>query len=313
MSPTPTGTWMRRSATCGASSVRRPSNSAMVRARTKRGAYEIKHLVEKLAYDQWHRLLFARYLLGEQSPHLALSTASPCRWTIARNLRPRWDSRMPGPWRPAYAAKELTGDLPCRRSCGRGRAVLSRTANRSSQLVTGLPVEVFTASDSLGWCYQFWQAERKEEVNAAGNKIGADELPAVTQLFTEDYMVDFLLDNTLGRLARGQSARSESLKLAETATERRRTPPGRRAARLPVEVSPLHQRKDGRWMPAAGTFDGWPKHGERPQSALTRAWAAGISWWRCSSGWWPCAWPRKSWTKRSGGGRHPRQPVRLGD
>ena len=27
------------------------------------GAYEIKHLVEKLAYDQWHRLLFARFLL----------------------------------------------------------------------------------------------------------------------------------------------------------------------------------------------------------------------------------------------------------
>src|SRR5688572_19242940 len=30
---------------------------------TKRGVYEIKHLVEKLAYDQWHRLLFARFLL----------------------------------------------------------------------------------------------------------------------------------------------------------------------------------------------------------------------------------------------------------
>ena len=27
------------------------------------GTYEIKHLVEKLAYDQWHRLLFARFLL----------------------------------------------------------------------------------------------------------------------------------------------------------------------------------------------------------------------------------------------------------
>ena len=30
---------------------------------TKRGSYEIAHLVEKLAYDQWHRILFARYLL----------------------------------------------------------------------------------------------------------------------------------------------------------------------------------------------------------------------------------------------------------
>jgi len=31
------------------------------------------------------------------------------------------------------------------------------------KLVTDLPVEVFTAEDSLGWVYQFWQAERKEE------------------------------------------------------------------------------------------------------------------------------------------------------
>ena len=63
----------------------------------------------------------------------------------------------------------------------------------------------FLASDSLGWTYQFWQAQRKEEVNASGNKIGADELPSVTQLFTEDYMVDFLLHNTLGAWHAGKS------------------------------------------------------------------------------------------------------------
>ncbi len=70
--------------------------------------------------------------------------------------------------------------------------------NRLTALLTSLPADVFTASDSLGWVYQFWQAKKKEEVNKSGNKIGADELPSVTQLFTEDYMVDFLLDNTLG-------------------------------------------------------------------------------------------------------------------
>ena len=32
-------------------------------SQSQRGAYEIKHLVEKLAYDQWRRLLFARFLL----------------------------------------------------------------------------------------------------------------------------------------------------------------------------------------------------------------------------------------------------------
>ena len=62
----------------------------------------------------------------------------------------------------------------------------------------GLPKPVFEADDSLGWVYQFWQADKKDEINKSEVKIGADELPAVTQLFTEDYMVLFLLHNTLG-------------------------------------------------------------------------------------------------------------------
>jgi len=103
------------------------------------------------------------------------------------------------------------------------------------QLVTGLPAEVFAASDSLGWCYQFWQAERKDEVNAAGNKIGADELPAVTQLFTEDYMVDFLLDNTLGACHAGET------QAGRDRAERGGTPRRRGAARMPLEVFALHQ------------------------------------------------------------------------
>ena len=61
-----------------------------------------------------------------------------------------------------------------------------------------LPAGVFRAEDSLGWVYQFWQSRKKDEVNRSGSKVGADELPAVTQLFTEPYMVSFLLDNSLG-------------------------------------------------------------------------------------------------------------------
>ncbi len=67
-------------------------------------------------------------------------------------------------------------------------------------LVAGLSLEVFFASDALGWVYQFWQSKKKDEVNASEVKIGARELPAVTQLFTEPYMVSFLLDNSLGSL-----------------------------------------------------------------------------------------------------------------
>ena len=69
---------------------------------------------------------------------------------------------------------------------------------RLEALVEGLPADVFTASDALGWVYQFWQSQKKAEVNRSEAKIGADELPSVTQLFTEPYMVRFLLANSLG-------------------------------------------------------------------------------------------------------------------
>ncbi|MGO9259101.1 MAG: hypothetical protein ACLQU1_22695 [Bryobacteraceae bacterium] len=61
-----------------------------------------------------------------------------------------------------------------------------------------LPRETFLADDSLGWVYQFWQRDAKDEVNQSEVKIGADGLAPVTQLFTEDYMVLFQLENTLG-------------------------------------------------------------------------------------------------------------------
>ena len=69
-------------------------------------------------------------------------------------------------------------------------------------LLAKLPATVFPDDDSLGWSYRFWQAPKKEEVQQqmkqARTKVGADELPAVTQLFTEQYMVAFLLENALG-------------------------------------------------------------------------------------------------------------------
>jgi len=102
------------------------------------------------------------------------------------------------------------------------------------RLLADLPPEIFKASDSLGWVYQFWQAKKKEEVNKSEVKIGADELPAVTQLFTEPYMVQFLLHNTLGAWWVGRHDRES----------------------LPVDMPYLRFLDDG--TPAAGTFDGWP-------------------------------------------------------
>ena len=62
--------------------------------------------------------------------------------------------------------------------------------------------EVFAAPDALGWAYQYWNTEEKdrvfEKVRTKKTKIaGADIIPA-TQLYTEPYMVKFLVQNSLG-------------------------------------------------------------------------------------------------------------------
>ncbi|MBW7840888.1 MAG: transposase, partial [Chitinophagaceae bacterium] len=64
--------------------------------------------------------------------------------------------------------------------------------------IDGIDDNIFIADDALGWVYQFWQSEAKAAINASGDKIDGAKLPAVTQLFTEPYMVHFLIDNTLG-------------------------------------------------------------------------------------------------------------------
>jgi hypothetical protein len=225
-------------------------------SQTQRGAHEIKHLVEKLAYDQWHRLLFARFLLENNlliSPEHQVSVSMDDCEELAPSLG------LKDAWAVAarFAAKELPQIFRADDPAGAVELAVE-DRNPLIRLVTGFPVEVFTASDSLGWCYQFWQAERKDEVNAAGNKIGADELPAVTQLFTEDYMVDFLLDNTLGAWHAGKVLAAKPT-LAETAQSEGKLRDAVALPGCPWKYLRFIKAEDGKWTPAAGTFDGWPK------------------------------------------------------
>jgi len=109
-----------------------------------------------------------------------------------------------------------------------GRRALER-------LLEEIPPPTFTADDGLGWVYQFWQTKAKKEVNQSGRKIGGADLPAVTQLFTEDYMVKFLLHNTLG---------------AWWAVRHPESP-------INADLDYLRRLDDG--TPAAGNFSGWPE------------------------------------------------------
>lgn len=66
-----------------------------------------------------------------------------------------------------------------------------------------LTEEVCEDVEVIGWLYQFYISERKDEVFAGfkqNKKAGADEIPAATQLFTPHWIVRYLVENSVGRL-----------------------------------------------------------------------------------------------------------------
>ena len=72
--------------------------------------------------------------------------------------------------------------------------------NRSVKVLTE---EVCRDVEVIGWLYQFYISERKDEVFAGfkkNKKAGPDEIPAATQLFTPHWIVRYLVENSVGRL-----------------------------------------------------------------------------------------------------------------
>lgn len=189
-------------------------------------------LIAECAYEQWHRLLFARFL-AENSLLLHPKYKAPVTLVDCADLADELGE--PDAWSVAarFAAEILPGifrlDDPCvrLRLAPEGRYALE-------QILDALPAETFAADDALGWVYQFWQKDKKDEVNASERKIGGADLGPVTQLFTDNYMVRFLLENSLGAWWAGRHPDSP----------------------LVTDFDYLRLDDDGR--PAAGSFDSWP-------------------------------------------------------
>jgi len=215
---------------------------------------QLDHLVQECAFEHWHRMLFARFLAENEllvHPDLGIPISlAECeelaaaegtdQWTLASRYA---QDMLPQIFRPDDPLLQVQ--------------LAPEHQQALEQLLDGLAPETFRASDALGWVYQFWQSERKDQVNASGVKIGADELPAVTQLFTEPYMVRFLIHNTLGAWYAGRVL-NDRPELARDAGSEEEL---RQALRLPGvtwDYLRFIQSDDGVWEPAAGTFDGWP-------------------------------------------------------
>lgn len=72
------------------------------------------------------------------------------------------------------------------------------------RMISDIPEEDWTdAVQIIGWMYQYYNTELKDETFAAlkkNIKISKDKIPAATQLFTPDWIVRYMVENSLGRL-----------------------------------------------------------------------------------------------------------------
>jgi hypothetical protein len=222
----------------------------------------LHRLTQELAYQYWHRMLFARFLAEN---HLLMHPDG-----VAVSLE-ECDELAPAAQPPA-----LNGFALAARYASRMLPQIFRTDDvlleiefapeqrlALEKLLAGLPRETFLADDSLGWVYQFWQTKRKEEVNKSGEKIDARTLPIVTQLFTEHYMVQFLLHNTIGAWWCANNNIQPRMEHGLNTDEKTILRSGIDPCSIRVSSVALPALEYLRWRedgtPAAGTFDGWPK------------------------------------------------------
>jgi len=116
----------------------------------------------------------------------------------------------------------------------------------------------WTDDMTLGWVYQYWNDPERESLDAmlnAGGKLQAHEIASKTQMFTERYMVDWLLQNSLGPMwlamcrKQGWTPEVEADGTLQRLEDRRIDWRARRDAGAVslTELMPLHTQAERRW------------------------------------------------------------------
>ena len=70
--------------------------------------------------------------------------------------------------------------------------------------------EDYRSSELLGWLYQFYISEKKDQVFAKKGKYDADDIPAATQIFTPNWIVKYMVQNAIGGVLGGKDKLPEN-------------------------------------------------------------------------------------------------------
>ena len=180
---------------------------------------------ERAAYSWFNRLMALRYMElhgllpwggralsaadGSFAPELATRAADLPLASLDRAayLERAAKSDDEGAFRLALeaACAELAGALPGvfeGASCDLlPKGLLARGEHNVIQhLVEDVPEDSWEDVEALGWAYQFYNSERKDDFFKSKRKAAAEDIAPATQLFTPDWIVRYMVQNSLGRL-----------------------------------------------------------------------------------------------------------------
>jgi hypothetical protein len=68
------------------------------------------------------------------------------------------------------------------------------------EIVEGMADSDCAEVEIIGWLYQFYISEKKDEVFASKSAVKKEDIPAATQLFTPRWIVEYMVQNTVGKL-----------------------------------------------------------------------------------------------------------------
>lgn len=212
----------------------RERQAAINRLRAEMNAHGRKQLVDKVAYTWFNRLMALRYmdvndyeplgikvlapLPGEVSPQLlqeAMAGNIPADLHVdTTKVMGLLDGRIKSakPENDAYrllliaACNHLHKIFPFLFEQIDDHNELLLPDDLTSQfsiihdVVEGMNEEDCAQVECIGWLYQFYISERKDEVFASKEKVKKEDIPAATQLFTPRWIVEYMVQNTVGKL-----------------------------------------------------------------------------------------------------------------
>lgn len=183
-----------------------------------------QEVMETVAYTWFNRFCALRYMeLHDYLGHGFRVLSNPSGSDIPEILEKATSVELPGLDKDKVAELRLAGDKDAElyrlllvtqcNALHRAMPMLFEAVQGSSELllpdnllqtnspihklVNDIPEENWSEIEIVGWLYQFYISEKKDQV--IGKVVKSEDIPAATQLFTPNWIVKYMVQNTVGR------------------------------------------------------------------------------------------------------------------